>query len=379
MRIIDRYILRQFLQTFVICFVSLMGLFIVFDFFTKLNDFERWGAHHGGIWAVLGPYYACQAVWFFDQTAGLLMLTSAMFTVTWIQRHNEMTALLAAGVSRVRVIAPVIGAVIALSVLAAVNREVGIPRMRSQLSIDPKNMASNSGTEVPFCYDNRTNVFFNGERVIADQQQIVKPDFRLPLSLERYGRKLRAENAFYCPPTPEHPGGYLFRGVLEPKGLPHQPSVWLGGEEVIRTPQDAPGWLKPDECFLLSDLTFEQFTAPRAWFQMASLAEMIRCLHNPSLDYGPDKRVLIHARVVHPLLDVTLLFLGLPLVLNRRNRNIFLAIGLCAVVTSSFVVVVMTFQNLGAKAILLNPAQAAWLPLLLFVPLAVGLADSMWE
>lgn len=378
MRIIDRYILRQFLQTFAICYISFMGLYVVFDALTKLDQFQSWGEHHGGIWAVMGPFYACKAVWFFDQTAGLLMLISAMFTVTWIQRHNEMTALLAAGISRIRVIAPVIGAVVVVSALAAANRELGIPRLRSQLSIQPKDMASNSGTEAPSCFDNRTNVYFHGELVIAAQQQIVRPDFLLPSSLERYGRKLRAENAYYCPPTQERPGGYLFQGVQEPKGLQHQPSLQLGGERVVLTPKDYPGWLKSSECFLVSDLTFEQFTAPPTWAKMSSLAELIRCLHNPSVNFDADKRVLIHSRVVQPLLDVTLLFLGLPLVLNRKNRNIFLAIGLCAVVTSGFVVLVLTFQTLGAKA-LLTPARAAWAPLLLSVPVAVALADSMWE
>ncbi len=39
MRIIDRYLLRQFLHTFSICFLSLTGIFIVFDAFTNLEAF----------------------------------------------------------------------------------------------------------------------------------------------------------------------------------------------------------------------------------------------------------------------------------------------------------------------------------------------------
>ena len=56
----------------------------------------------------MGPHYVYQSILFFDRTAGLLTLVSAMFTVTWIQRHNEMTALMAAGISRIRVVKPVI-------------------------------------------------------------------------------------------------------------------------------------------------------------------------------------------------------------------------------------------------------------------------------
>ena len=39
MRIIDRYILRQFVQTFLFCFLSLTGLYVVFGAFTNLDSF----------------------------------------------------------------------------------------------------------------------------------------------------------------------------------------------------------------------------------------------------------------------------------------------------------------------------------------------------
>ena len=39
MNIIDRYLLRQFLQNFVICFLSLTGVYVVFDAFTNLEAF----------------------------------------------------------------------------------------------------------------------------------------------------------------------------------------------------------------------------------------------------------------------------------------------------------------------------------------------------
>ncbi len=46
---------------------------------------------------------------------------------------------------------------------------------------------------------------------------------------------------------------------------------------------------------------------------------------------------------------MTLLFLGLPLVLSRSNRNVFLAIGLCLVLVTAFMVVVMGCQYLGSS------------------------------
>ena len=48
-------------------------------------------------------------------------------------------------------------------------------------------------------------------------------------------------------------------------------------------------------------------------------------------DLGADVRVAVHYRFVKPFLDLTLLFLGLPMVLGHRKHNIFAAAGGCMV------------------------------------------------
>ncbi len=93
MWIIDRYLLRQFLKTFFICFISLTGLYIVIDAFTHLEEFMRAGEKQGGLASVKGWYYAYRVVRFFDVTAGLLTLIAASFTATWIQRHKRVDRL----------------------------------------------------------------------------------------------------------------------------------------------------------------------------------------------------------------------------------------------------------------------------------------------
>jgi len=95
---------------------------------------------------------------FFDFTCGLMVLVSAMFTVAWIQRHHEMTALMSAGVPRLRVLAPIIIAVAALGLLAAANREFFMPRFRDQLSRRPKNPLGAQPQPLEPLYDGQTDV-----------------------------------------------------------------------------------------------------------------------------------------------------------------------------------------------------------------------------
>jgi lipopolysaccharide export system permease protein len=376
--IIDRYMLRQFLQTFLICFCSLTGLFIVIDGFGNLEEFIRFAPEHGGLLAVMGEYYAYRSLAFFDTTSHILTLIAAMFTVTWIQRHNELTALESAGIPKLRVIRPVIIAAVVISLLSAANRELIIPSVREPLSHNAQDLEGSAAKPLTPRYDVETDVWIGGwgSEMQASEQRIHKPDFHLPVGLDRYGSRLVADDAWYQPAQADHPGGYLFRKVTQPKGLDSESSLSLGERAVLLTPRDH-GWLKPGECFVASNVSFDDLESGNSW-KLSSTLDMIRGLRNRSLDFGAEARLAIHARIVQPVLDVTLLFLGLPLVLSRSNRNVFLAIGMCLVLVVAFMLVVLACQTLGTNY-WLEPALAAWLPLMIFVPCAVGLFQPLRE
>ena len=72
MRIIDRYLLRQFVQVMAITFCSLIGLYIVIDAFGHLDEFTEYGKTHGGLLAVLWDFYSYKVLAFFDQMSGVL-------------------------------------------------------------------------------------------------------------------------------------------------------------------------------------------------------------------------------------------------------------------------------------------------------------------
>ncbi|MBL9122502.1 MAG: LptF/LptG family permease [Planctomycetaceae bacterium] len=375
MRIIDRYLLRQFVQVFLICFSSLTGLYIVFDAFGNLDEFLRYAEKEGNLLGTMAQYYTYRSIFFFDRTSGVLALIAAMFTVTWIQRYNELTALLAAGLPTRRVMKPVFIAAIGISLVAAASREVIIPRISKQLGRDPKDLAGDLGRDLQPRPDHETGILFRGKQTFAKEQRIAEPNLLLRNALAEFGRQITAKDAFYQPANADHAGGYLLRGVREPADLATRASARLGDRAVIITPQDAP-WLEPDECFVASNMTFDQLTGGSQWRQFSSTWQLVRGLRNPSLDFGADVRVAIHGRIVQPLLDVTLLFLGLPLVLTRENRNLFLAIGLCMVAVSLFMFVVLASQYIGGVS-LVSPAFAAWLPLFIFVPVAVNLCEPL--
>lgn len=376
LRIIDRYLLWQFVQIFLICYISLTGLFIVIDMFQNLDDFSRVAKEMNQSFAhVILEYYGYKSIYFFEVISGVLPLVAAMFTITWIERYNEMTALMAAGVSRLRVLRPVIIAAVIVCVLAATNREVVLPQIREKLASDAKNLGSNRAQEVASRQDTQTGIRIDAEEAITATQTLSRISLLLPADLSRYGKLIFAEQAVYQPAEGTKPSGYLLSGVKTPKHLSQRPSLLQDDRPVIVMPCDA-GWLKPDEVFLVSNVDFERLLAGTAWRQHASTLELIDELQSPSVDLGNDLRVEVHSRLVKPLLDCTLLFLGLPLVVTRGNRNLYLAVGLAALVVAAYFGVTIGCQSLGNSG-WIRPTLAAWLPLIIFCPIAVYLADSL--
>lgn len=377
MRIIDRYMLRQFCQVYFICFFSLTGLYVVIDAFGNLDEFLAYAEEGRSLLGIMAKYYGYRSLSFFDRISGVLALISAMFTVTWIQRHQEMTALLAAGVPTFRIIAPVVIAAGSVSLLAAANRELVLPKARDELSHNAQDLKGDVGRSVQPRYDNTTDILLRASKSYPLEKRLRDPSFILPPELAQQGKNLKGENAVYQAKTADRPAGWLFTGVSSPVSILASDDLELEGRPIIYCPKQH-DWLKPDQCFVVSEISFDLLASGSGWYTYSSTKDLMRSLRTPSLDVGNDVRVALHTRFVQPMLDVTLLFLGLPLILSRNNRNVFKAIGLCVGVAAAFMIVVIACQYLGSSY-LVSPAKSVWLPLMIFIPLAVAMSDPLRE
>jgi lipopolysaccharide export system permease protein len=376
MFILPRYLLRQFLQVFVICFLSLTGLYIVIDLFGHLDHFSSYAEKEGNLLGVIGRYYWYHSLAFFDRTSGILAMISAVFTVAWLARHQELTAMMAAGISKFRVIKPLLAAAAAVSVLSMLNREFVIPQVRDELTRDTKDLGGGAARELEPRLDTVANILIGGEKIVLGARQIIRPNFiLLAPELARYGKQLTAVNAFYVDATDAYPAGFVLSGVTAPKRIATMPSLEVDGRLVIATGRDA-SWLKPDEVFVASQVKFPLLASGSKWRNYASMTELMGELRNPSANAGNDVRVTIHSRLTQFFMDGTLVFLGLPVMLSRRSRNVFLSIGICLGAATVFMLAGLACQSLGSLN-LMQPALAAWLPLMVFVPVAAALSGSL--
>ena len=134
MRILDSQRYWSFFKAYVICYVSLVGLFIVIDAFSNMDEFTKRADGVVEMAQVMGRYYLIHQSLFFDYLCGVIGMMAAIFTVTWMQRNNEQLAILAAGVSTHRAIRPVLVSSVIVSTFAVANQELIMPRYAEELA-----------------------------------------------------------------------------------------------------------------------------------------------------------------------------------------------------------------------------------------------------
>ncbi len=369
---IDRYLAFLYIRVFLVCFLTLAGLLMVAQIFTNLDEFIQYGKIRGNLPLALAEYFGPVMLNIYDQTCGLLTLLAMLFVIAWLYRTNELTAMLAAGISKARILRVLLCLSLMAIVLGVAVREFWIPQWSHILTKKPQDL---QGTEriLPIrpTEDREQGMLIAGRNLVNNTQSIQGPVFRLFGPASKLATQINGENARYLEATEEHGSGYLVEGVLD-KDLLLKGSIQFEGIDYIRLPSDTP-WLKPTECFLPSLFEFDMLRGGTAK-QFASTTDLLWRLKHQSEYYGDDLKLLIHRRFVQPWLDLTQLLLGLPFVLTTRNRNVIQLSIACLITFGIFYAVNTGLGVLGSSSVWISPSFAAWAPLLLFAPIAYARA-----
>ncbi|MFO0890183.1 MAG: LptF/LptG family permease [Isosphaeraceae bacterium] len=197
MRILDRQRYWAFIKAYFICYVSLVGLWIVIDAFSNVDEFMK-RAEGGELLRIMGQYYLVHQAQYFDMLGGVISMMAAIFTVTWMQRNNEQLAMLAAGISTHRAIRPVLVSAVLVSLLAVANQEVIIPRYADEIqkSHDDDGVRK---VQVPSRYDSR-GVMITREADRVSRTIINRFNTTLPPQIFGGIHEIEGRQATYIPP-----------------------------------------------------------------------------------------------------------------------------------------------------------------------------------
>ena len=130
MRILSRYILREFLKFFIAALAGFVSIFYVIDFLDNLGDLVKYGSPFGA--AVLYYIYKFPQVVFYVMPVAVLLAT--LFSLAILARNNEILAIRSGGVSVLRCTLPLLGAALLLSGFAFANNEFFVPASNAKSS-----------------------------------------------------------------------------------------------------------------------------------------------------------------------------------------------------------------------------------------------------
>jgi lipopolysaccharide export system permease protein len=116
MRLLDRYLLRELLIPLGFCLCGFLLLWVSFDLCVTLGDFQKRGSTASDI----AQYYLVLMPGFMVMVLPIALLLSLLYTLTNHARHNEITAIRAAGVGMWRLSLPylAVGFVASLGLMA---------------------------------------------------------------------------------------------------------------------------------------------------------------------------------------------------------------------------------------------------------------------
>ena len=105
---LDRMFLVSYFRSYAIVWTSLIGLYVVLDLFTPLDDFMNKPGGFAASAEHIITYYGYRIPQLFDLMAEPITLMAAAFSVSWMQRNNELLPQLSAGIPTRRAIRPIL-------------------------------------------------------------------------------------------------------------------------------------------------------------------------------------------------------------------------------------------------------------------------------
>lgn len=124
MKILDRYTLKAYLAPLIWCFGVFIGLYLVLDLLGHLDEILRNKVPAG----LLLSYYGTMVPLIFVQVAPFACLMASLYTLSQFNRHLEVMAMRAAGVSPWSIIRPLVWMGLFLSLAVLVLNETVVPQ-----------------------------------------------------------------------------------------------------------------------------------------------------------------------------------------------------------------------------------------------------------
>ncbi len=357
MKIIDRYITREFIFPFFYCLIVFVSLYIIIDLFSRLEDILK---HHTEL-PVLLQYYAAFLPIIFVRTAPIAVLLSTLYVLGNLTKYNEITALKASGLNAWRLVLPFFFLGLIISIVTLLINDKVIPQANlisttvKEEHLDKQKKAQDEKViENIAIYGTHNRLIhvckFYPKDVLLKEITILEQDEN-----QRVTAKIQAKEAQWIK------GRWTFFDCVVYN--------FDQGGQVI----DEPSFFKK--------MIFDIEEKPKDFLRRESSAEFmsyrklrsyIERLSGSGAKIVQKLLVDLHHKISFPFVSLVIIFLGIPFALSAQGTGKVASIGLCIVISFFYYTVEALSLALGKRGTI-PPFLAAWFANILFTTVGVML------
>lgn len=354
-RILDEYVLREFISTFLLVLSSFVMLLLVFTFFDLVGDILR---NHIAL-AIVGEYLINLTPSMIYQIAPLAVLIAALVTFGVLNRNSEIVAMKATGISLYRLVMPILSITAILAVSLFLFDQFYLPRANRRQEA----LRSVIKGRPPQTFLHPEQKWIFGQRPLPGEPekifyyQFFDPDanefanisvFEFDPTTFNLTRRIFARRALWDPITSSwrFEDGWM-RDIEGPNVTAYKTFNRASFPEI----EVAPDYFKK-EALESQEMNFGQ------------LRRYIRDLGQSGFD-TMRLRVALWNKLTYPLVAVVMAMLGIPFALSMGRRGSLSGIAVAIALALAYWVVNGLFDAMGSVNYL-PAALAAWSSIVLF-------------
>jgi lipopolysaccharide export system permease protein len=352
LKIIDRYIIKKFVTTFLFStgLFSLIAIFI--DISEKFDDFLK---KKPPFLDIVFDYYVYFLPWFYGLFGPIFVFLSCMFFNSRLAQNTEIIPILNSGTSFMRFLRPyIVGATLLVILFLFLNTTIIPISDKNRYEFEDKWIRDNKKTSTQnihvqiqpgtilymesFNYVDSTGVNVNIERV--ENNKLVQRIYATKISWNKEKEMWSLEN--YIQRTFTASETSVHKGFAKDTTLP----------------------IKPSE-FIIKSQFISAMTNPE-------LNEYIRIEKQKGSSNINAYLVELYRRIAGAISFYPLTLLAVAISSRKQRGGIGLHLGIGIFLTLFYLLSVQIFHTFGMSNVL-SPAVAVWSPVVLFTTLAIGL------
>jgi len=353
-RLLDRYLLRELLVPLAYCLGGFLIFYIAFDLIFQINRFLD---AHLLFFDIVEYYVVTLPELLVEQVLPVSLLLALLYTTTQHSRHNELTAMRAAGVSLWRLALPyfAVGAVFGVVVFLIGEFWLSSADDRAKAILErrqPEPSKLDQTTRLTF-FNEATRCDWTISRFNRSTSEIL----HLHLTQKLPGGSTRTYDA---PRAQYRDGQWLLYNAVtwdQPAGAP-RPSFTSSNAVLSLKLPETPAWLK-------SEIKFHTLRSTDAakgpQFSMREIRNYL-ALH-PEIEADKKAKLLtqLQGRLAAPFTCLAVVLIALPFGARAGRHNVFVGVASSIFICFGYFILQKISFALGLGGYL-SPVVAAWLP-----------------